>query len=488
MPDDHGGLIVYGAPIGTSAYGVDTELVHRRAGQIDEVVARLATVTASLQRARAILTPRAHLAPGGSTVLAALSEACGRILAHRHEAAKIASSARIAVARYEWAEAAARARIPGPGVFGLRGPLVPNPIRPLRVISERMHSPELDHAPWAQAGRILFPGGGRLDPAAMLPGPLLPFGHVLGLAEGVVGGQAEGMAMGQVHPGGAGSGKILREVTRAVFPFHPDPEAQAARTVALALGPSTTVAVREWTGPAAAPVSTVAGAVAAIQPLYPGSGGVSGQFRIDKLTAPDGSVAWEVFVPGSQDGISLTNPLSWRNNPAALIGMDSAATRMVLTGMRRAGVGPTDPVVIAGHSQGGMVAVNVANHPEARNFNIAGVITAGSPISDLAAPDAQTLALEHTEDPVPGLDDDSNSVEPGMVTVERSLHESADPLDRAITDARGSHDLPAYLRTAERVDASDDPLLGGVKDLLEEIAPAGVAVETRYFQGVEWAG
>src|SRR5699024_1974110 len=122
-------------------------------------------------------------------------------------------------------------------------------------------------------------------------------------------------------------------------------------------------------------------------------------------------------------GLDSRNPLSWCNNPGAFIGMDTASGQMIIRAMREAGVGPTDPVVITGHSQGGMVAVNVANHPDAvREFTIEGVITAGSPISNLAAPDGHTLALEHTEDPVPGLDDASNSLAPGMVTVERPLH------------------------------------------------------------------
>lgn len=489
--DGDGGLIVYGTPIGTSAYEVDTEEIERRADEIDRVAGRLEAVIATLRRALGHLAPRAHLAAGGWMVVAQLEEACARIGALRREAAKIASSARIAAARYEWAEAAARARIPGPGIFGFRGPAVPLLVGPMKYFSDLLHRRELDHVWWAQGFRTL-PRTIRVDPRLWLPGPFFALGMGAGLGEAVARGMISGFRMGQWHPGGAGVGKILREATHLGYPGDPDPTTQAARALAFGFGPWTGVQVREVAPPPGArsgPASNVAEVLAAIGPLYPDEGAAPGGFRIDRLTAPDGSVAWQVFVPGSQGGLDSRNPLSWCNNPGAFIGMETASSRMIIRAMREAGVGPTDPVVIAGHSQGGMVAVNVANHPEVREeFNIEGVITAGSPISNLAVPDGRTLALEHTEDPVPGLDDASNSLAPGMITVERPLHASSDPLDQAVTNATGSHDLPAYLRTAERVDAAEDPRLAGVKDLLEEMAPDGVAVESRYFQGIKPPG
>ncbi len=479
-------LIVLGTGIGTSAYGVDTEEIQRRAGEIDGVVERLSGVVGGLRRAQGRLAPRAHLAAGGWAVVGRIEEAIGRIVAQQQEAAKLASSVRIAAARYELAEAAARERIPAPGLLAPATMRVPLLFGPLRSLAEWIDRPQFDHALWAQALRMV-PREVEVEAPGALPMPLAPLMSGMRTGEAVLRGMMAGFGMGQRHPGGAGAGHAVREVANGLMPHTPGSTVRVARSLAFALGPSTRVDVYEVEPPAGTssePVSTVAGALETLAPLYPDAGGAPGGFRIDKLTAPDGSVAWEVFVPGSQ-GVADSNPLSWRNNPAAFIGLDAASTQMVFTAMRAVGVKPTQPVVVTGHSQGGMVAVNVANHPRAKEYSIEGVITAGSPISNLAAPEGLTLALEHTEDPVPGLDDASNAVEPGTVTVERPLHASSDPLDQAVTDATGSHDLPAYVRTAELVDASQDPRILQMTDLLERIAPEGVQVESRYFQGVE---
>ncbi len=123
----------------------------------------------------------------------------------------------------------------------------------------------------------------------------------------------------------------------------------------------------------------------------------------------------------------------------------------VVEAMRQAGVRPDDDVVLLGHSEGGMVALNTAIHG-AGGFRVTSVITAGAPVglaTDRVPPGVQVLALENDGDLVPHLDGGRNADRPEVTTV-RVAHDSGTVL--------GNHDLRrSYVPGAADVDASDDP-------------------------------
>ena len=72
--------------------------------------------------------------------------------------------------------------------------------------------------------------------------------------------------------------------------------------------------------------------------------------------------------------------------------------------MRDAGIGSDEPVLLVGHSQGGIEAAWIASHSS--EFSVTQVVTAGSPIAVLGDYPAgtQVLSLEHHGDVVPLLD------------------------------------------------------------------------------------
>ena len=135
----------------------------------------------------------------------------------------------------------------------------------------------------------------------------------------------------------------------------------------------------------------------------------------------------------------------------------------MLQALRRCGAEPGEPVLLVGHSLGGMTAAGLAADPRLRGeLTITHVVTAGSPIAGSGLPDdVQVLALERRQDPTPWLDGARNPDQPGWVTVEAP----------SPAGLQGSHDLSGYLDTAAAVDSSHDPGLvrwrAGLGDFLD---------------------
>ena len=104
-----------------------------------------------------------------------------------------------------------------------------------------------------------------------------------------------------------------------------------------------------------------------------------------------------------------------------------------------AGVRPDEPVMLVGHSEGGIVAVNAACHAAAsRDFDITHVDTAGAPIGDVARrlpATVRVLALEHDADLVPHLDGATNPDRPNITTVHMTEHLGGITDDHDLTES-----------------------------------------------------
>jgi pimeloyl-ACP methyl ester carboxylesterase len=120
--------------------------------------------------------------------------------------------------------------------------------------------------------------------------------------------------------------------------------------------------------------------------------------------------------------------------------------------MTKAGVRPTDEVMLVGHSEGGMVAVTAAREAvRSKRFNVTHVVTAGSPIStDLKSlpKTVQVLALENHSDVVPQADGSTNPDQRNVTTV------TGDVNDNSITDNHSIED--SYEHIADQADHSDN--------------------------------
>ncbi len=130
--------------------------------------------------------------------------------------------------------------------------------------------------------------------------------------------------------------------------------------------------------------------------------------------------SWSVLIRGTQEWLPGNNPQDMLSNLQEIGGAASDQRRAVIGAMELAGIRPGEPVELVGHSQGGIVAANLAADPEfVSRFGVVSVLTAGSPVA-LAAPakpQVQSLHLENTSDPVPALDGEPNPAHAGRLTV-----------------------------------------------------------------------
>jgi len=219
--------------------------------------------------------------------------------------------------------------------------------------------------------------------------------------------------------------------------------------------------------------------VAALSP-DPHSPG-NGTIEVQTLRRPDGSVRHVVYLPGTdrfdapwdQDG----DVRGMGTNLELVARGPDAYSRGVLEAMRDAGVRPDEPVLVVGHSQGGMAAAALA--AGGTGFAVTAAVTAGSPTAQVSAYPKGThvLSLEQRGDVVPQLDgrDNPDTVEQTTVTFD------AHPPDGVVAH----HDYDTYAEGAELVDSSSDPsVTEAVASLRDQgfLGEDGTVVESRLFQ------
>lgn len=189
-----------------------------------------------------------------------------------------------------------------------------------------------------------------------------------------------------------------------------------------------------------------------------GGDGSEGRVRVIEIAAADGATTWVVQVPGTHGGWFEGGPIpmDWPANVSLMLGATAgskvaAARALELAQTGRAG--PRDRVVLAGHSQGGIVAAALASDPSfTRGHPVSHVVTAGSPIDDFPIPGStQVLSLQHHTDPVHALDVSPPPDRRSWTTVEAEA-----PIDVGAHLTLGAHALSTYRATASRVDRSDD--------------------------------
>lgn len=211
-----------------------------------------------------------------------------------------------------------------------------------------------------------------------------------------------------------------------------------------------------------------------------------GAVGIQTLTQADGTQAYIVNVPGTQDWMPGTNSaFPGADNPPLLAGEPAGSLIHTVAAMRAADIPPDAPVMLAGYSQGGIVAAAIAGSSAlGREFNVTHVATAGSPTHPFGRPvGVQYLHVEHREDVTPGLDGGANPDLPHVTTVTADARSSTDP--RVALDATtltGAHQLSTFTDTAAMVDAHPS---ASVEHYLDSASAfLGDAESTRYVEYV----
>ncbi len=181
---------------------------------------------------------------------------------------------------------------------------------------------------------------------------------------------------------------------------------------------------------------------------------LNGTIEVQTITGSDGHVSHIVNLPGTDD----LETLPWTadddvrdmgTNLDLVAGVPDDYQQGILEAMAQAGIGPDDPVLVVGHSQGGMEAVAILASDS--GFHVTDVVTAGSPtaqVPDLPA-GSHVLSLEQHGDLVPLLDGEPNQPSVEQTTVVVDAHPG--------NGIETHHDYEAYIEGAAAVDASSHP-------------------------------
>ena len=174
--------------------------------------------------------------------------------------------------------------------------------------------------------------------------------------------------------------------------------------------------------------------------------------------------SWTVDIRGTQSFfIGQSGPQDMTTNLQGVAGMASDQLDAIVEAMDAAGISPEEAVEFAGHSQGGIMAAQLAADPAVRaRYNVVSVVTAGSPTATVAPSDVPVLSYENAGDIVPGLD--GNATRGDNVTTVRfhDYEATAHPED----PVPSSHSAPLYVdeirSTLDAARASSDPGLSAL--------------------------
>ena len=139
-------------------------------------------------------------------------------------------------------------------------------------------------------------------------------------------------------------------------------------------------------------------------------------------------------------------------NLRAMANQSSVFERGVIQALRRAGVRPDEPILLVGHSQGGMIAARLAaDLAVSSEFCVTHLLTAGAPIGLADIPrSVSVLSLQNRGDVVPELDGARNPQRANWITVQA---------ERGGHTVLSEHSLQSYLAAAGDLDRSADPSL-----------------------------
>jgi len=204
------------------------------------------------------------------------------------------------------------------------------------------------------------------------------------------------------------------------------------------------------------------------------------QVRIERYGDPE-HPAWGVYVPGTVEWSPITASEPWdiTSNLDAVAGGAPASAHAVTQAMRQVGINPGDPVVFAGHSQGGAVVQILAADGE---FNTKAVVTFGAPEGNVPVPEGVSeVAVEHTNDLVPALTGvggtgGAESVGDRLIVRREAFHDQAIPTD----DVLPAHSMSAYADTARAMDRSPESRLTDFATLLTATLGGGVGSVTTW--------
>ncbi len=209
-----------------------------------------------------------------------------------------------------------------------------------------------------------------------------------------------------------------------------------------------------------------------------------GTFEVLRTAGLDGPV-YLVVLPGTQGtALDAGNPFDTAGNAEAVVQDSRHVVPAVAQALEESGARPGDRLMVAGYSQGGLHAMNLAaDSGLAAKYDVELVVTVGSPTGWERSAQTEYLHLEHAEDAVPRVDTAPNPDEHHRVTV--SLDNPVPELLQGADGLEGkglgpAHKLANYAEGARLVDGSALPSLVPAASLLATTSASGVASSHMY--------
>jgi hypothetical protein len=206
----------------------------------------------------------------------------------------------------------------------------------------------------------------------------------------------------------------------------------------------------------------------------------NGTIEVQTVTGPDGTVRHVLYLPGTDDFNAPwdqdADVRDLETDLDSISGHPDAYQQGILEALDRAGVGKDDPLLVVGHSLGGMeAAALLAGHG---GYHVTDVVTAGSPTAQVPGfpSGSHVLSLEQRGDIVPELDGAPNPDSVEQTTVTFDAHPDGGVV--------AHHSYGAYEQGAGLVDASTDPsVVDAVQSLHDHgyLGPGG-EVSSQVFQ------
>ncbi len=209
--------------------------------------------------------------------------------------------------------------------------------------------------------------------------------------------------------------------------------------------------------------------------------GVENVIEVAVIETEGGPGRYAVTIPGTKtfNPWEADNPLDLTGDLAAMTESPHMA-RAVTEALEEAGAPAGAPVMLTGHSGGGLHARAVAADPAfLAEFAPKYVITAGSPVGNIPLPEqTRGLNLQQKDDSVAAFDVRAAPDTKNNVTVK--FH--TDPLDDPHSGGKlGGHSVGNYAGKAELLETSDHPSVSTTVAGIAAFAPKGAKVSSYKF-------
>ncbi|WP_111720264.1 hypothetical protein [Homoserinimonas sp. OAct 916] len=211
--------------------------------------------------------------------------------------------------------------------------------------------------------------------------------------------------------------------------------------------------------------TSIAELAARIPPAQPGKPQVSIERYLDDF----GTASWLVYVGGTIDAGSQSGAEPWdmTSNVRAIARAQAGSVTATMRAMDAAGIAPTDPLILVGHSQGGLVAAAVAASDRFGRGEHIGLLTFGSPTGQLPLPETvRSIGIEHFDDPIPALGGVGLADNPRLLVRRQVFTDSVPPAG----DWLPAHSMDHYRDTAALLDEVSDARLDHFASLLSRLS------------------